>query len=145
VVLDRLAASSISYPMRFAHLLMRHPPTAQLLQDPGLATHRHPASPLPIYAHPERAAGGERQIKQLDAKLVTGYKISKDEAVVRFDSLAHSFTLRASRLCLGLPVHSIGTGHAPSYLAKTNNARNKSKSPVHEHKILLRKPIFVYF
>jgi hypothetical protein len=90
--------------MRFAHPLMRHPPTAQLLQDPGLATHRHPASPFPIYAQPERAAGGERQIKQLDAKLVTGYKITKGQAVVRF-----------------------GTGHAPSYLAKTNNARNRSK------------------
>jgi hypothetical protein len=118
--------------MRFAQALMRHPPTAQLLEDPGLASHGHPASPFAIYAQPERAASRERQIKQFDAKLVTSFEIDNKLAIVRFDSLAHSFTLRASRLCLGLPVHSIGTGHAPSYLAQTNNARNKSKSPVHD-------------
>jgi hypothetical protein len=117
VVLDRLAASSISYPMRFAHLLMRHPPTAQLLQDLGLATHRHPASPFPIYAHPKRAAGGERQIKQLDAKLDSSFKISNDQAVVRFR-----------------------TGHAPSYVVNPNNARNKSKSPVHDKKFSFVNP-----
>jgi hypothetical protein len=120
--------------MRFAHPLMRHPPTAQLLQDLGLASHGHPASPFAVYAQPERAAISERQIEQLDAKLFTGFKIGNDHAIVRFDSLAHSFTLRASRLCLGLPVHSIGTGHAPSYLVKPNNARNKSRSPVHDKK-----------
>jgi hypothetical protein len=124
----------MTQPMRFAPPLMVDPPTAQLLQDPGFASHGHPASPFPIYAQPERAARRERQIEQLDAKLVTGFKISNDHAIVRFDSLAHSFTLRASRLCLGLPVHSIGTGHAPSYLVKPNNARNKSRSPVHDKK-----------
>jgi hypothetical protein len=115
--------------MRFAHLLMPHPPTAQLLEDPGLASHGHPASSRAIHAQPERAASGERQIKELNVKLVTSFEISKGQAVVRFDSLAHSFTLRASRLCLGLPVHSIGTGHAPSYLVNPNNAKNKSKLP----------------
>jgi hypothetical protein len=104
--------------MRFAPPLMVDPPTAQLLQDPGFASHGHPASPFPIYAQPERAASRERQIEQLDAKLVTGFKISNDHAIVRF-----------------------GTGHAPSYLVKPNNARNKSRSPVHDKKFSSVNPI----
>jgi hypothetical protein len=99
--LDRLVAASMTQPMRRAHLLMRPPPTAQLLQNPGLASHWHAASPLPICPQPKRAASRERQIKQLDAKLFTSFEIGNNDAVVRFDSLAHSFTLRASRLFLG--------------------------------------------
>ena len=94
--------------MRFAHSLMRPLPRAQLLHDPGLASHGHPASPFAIYAQPERAATRERQVKQLDAKLLMSFKISNDHPVVRFR-----------------------TGHAPSYLIKSNNARNESKSSVH--------------
>jgi hypothetical protein len=106
--LGKLTAGSITQPMRFAQPLMDHPPTAQLLQDLGLAAHGHPASPFPIHAQPERATTRERQIKQLDAKLVTSFKISDDQAVVRFR-----------------------TGLAPFYGPKKNNARKKLTAAVH--------------
>jgi hypothetical protein len=103
--------------MRFAPPLMVDPPTAQLLQDLRLAAHRHPASPFTIYAQPETAARRERQIEQFDAKLVTGYRIANDHAIVWF-----------------------GAGHAPSYPIKPNNARNKSKSLVHDKKFSFVNP-----
>ena len=114
--LHRLAAGFDDHALRFAHPLMRHPPTAQLLQDPGLASHGHPASPFAIYAQPERAPRCERQINQLDAKLVTGFKIGNEQAIVRF-----------------------GTGHAPFYGSKTNNARKKSRPSVHEQ---MHSPVY---
>ena len=97
-------------PHAFRPFTNASPTNGAVAAGPWSCYPRESGKPIPIYAHPERAAGGERQIKQLDAKLVTGYMISKDQAVVRFDSLAHSFTLRASRLCLGLQSTPLGRG-----------------------------------
>jgi hypothetical protein len=90
---------------------MGHPPVAQLLQDPGLASHGQLARPFPVYTEPERASGGERQIDQLNPKLLRSLKVGNDHAVMRF-----------------------GAGHAPFYRSKANNARTKAKRLVHEKK-----------
>jgi hypothetical protein len=135
---------------------MPHPATAQLLQDLGLARDRHFASLFSVYPQPERAPGGEGKVDQLDPELFAGEEIGNDNAIMRFDwfdlsrsqaapalrmpmshrsrglhSLGPSFTLRASCLCRGLAVRSIGAGHAPFYRPKAVNASKKSMSSVH--------------
>ena len=91
--------------------LMRHPPVAQLLQDPGLASYGQFARPFPVYPEPEGASGGEWQIDQLNPELLRSLKIGNDHAVMRF-----------------------GAGHAPFYRSNVNNARAKAKPFVHEKK-----------
>jgi hypothetical protein len=91
--------------MRLVHLQMHHSPMAQLLQDLGLASNGHPANRFAIHAQPERSAHRERQIQQLDPKLVASLKIGTDPARV-----------------------PLGRGPAPSHLIKPK-VRNKSNRP----------------
>ena len=118
--------------MQHSLKLMRHPPPTQLPQHGRLAACWHLARPLSVQPQPEGASPGKGQINQLDLQLLLGNEVTNGQAVVRFDSLAHSFTLRASRLCRGLPVHSIGTWHAPSYRANAFSTSQKPKTIVHD-------------
>ena len=143
--------------MQHSLKLMRHPPPTQLPQHGRLAACWHLARPLSVHPQPEGASPGKGQINQLDLQLLLGNEVTNGQAVVRFDSLALSFPLRASRLCRGLirlfpesltlaglpiyvarfpaaplPVHSIGTWHAPSYRANAFSTSQKPKTIVHD-------------
>jgi hypothetical protein len=109
---------------------VRNPPSAQLPQNSRFAANRHLARPLSINPKGESSPRDKGQIDQFDFELGGCLQAANDHAAMRFDLLVPSFTLRASRLCRGLPVRSIGTGHAPFYKPKANKVRKKSKSPV---------------
>lgn len=101
--------SSPTPPMPSAHRLMRHPPTAQLLEDLCLTPHRHLSRPLPIDTQPEGPGGGEGQIDQFDFQLLTSLEVVNDQTIVRF-----------------------GTGHVPFYRPMANNASQKPRIVVHQ-------------
>ena len=130
--LPRIACIQVRLDMPLDHPLMRQPAMAQLLQNLGLARRRHPARPFTVYPRPENVTGGKWQIDQLDPESVSGLETNNERAIMRFDSLAHSFTLQASRLCRGLPVHSIGAGDAPSNRPTLFFNSQKSKTTVHK-------------
>jgi hypothetical protein len=116
-------------PMHPAPASVRYPPSAQLPHG-RFAPNRQLARPFAV--DPEaKSSPGDGQIDQFDFELLASLEVANDHAVVRFDSLVPSFTLRASRRRRALAVRSMGARHASFSNSKVNNARKKSRASVH--------------